>query len=477
MKTSEVSKQGTLLLILGSLIGAMIPQVIMAIIDQNDFLFIPSKYSLVVLILFFSMQVLLLSAGNYQYAKLGESKIYEVRIKLIDVLLKSQLNFHDKSGPSALVNRLIQDVQVYKDFIAKSIPSFISGIITIVISISFLFAIDWYLTVITLVCLPIIAIVIIPISTISNKLGKKVHEAFSALAERLNLVFSNIKQVKSYSSQDFILNELEDDFLEIRKDVLKSDLAQSFITPFLMLVLFGVIALIFIVGALRVNNIIITTGALISFLIYIFQLLPPVSSLSHYFTSKEKAKGTLETVLSYLDNEVENHSDGNTKVNDQSIFSDTIEFNGVGFAYDEHQILDNLSFTINKGEKMAIVGPSGTGKSTIFNLLSSFYDSYQGSITIDGSEVKDMYVDVLRDNVLFVSQKNSMFSSSLVGFFEIDDKEKYDFDKLLYYLDKFNLTSELNINADIIIDTNFGSGGNNISEGQKQRLILIKSLL
>lgn len=463
---------GFLFIIMSSIIGALIPYLLSMIIDNKNQFFYSLDNKILVALLFL-IHTLFITIGNFQFVDISEEILYRFRQKIIKNILYTSMKDADNLEMGKIPSHIDNNLKFVQEYYASSLPSFINSIFVFFISLIFLFKIDVKLTLLLFLLLPILATIIIPITILSGKYSDKYQEEAANYIEKIYNIFNNILYIKVLNAQKEITEKLDKNNQNIRKYSSINNKINSFVQPFLMLVLLAVLSLVFVYGANRVTKGFISIGSLIAFLLYVFQLLSPVSGISYYFSSLSKKNANIKEINQYLELKDEEVNDKAENINLESI--ENIEFKNVSFDYkDDISFIRNLNLKINKGEKIAIVGDSGAGKSTLFKLLLKLYLPKDGVITFNSKNIMDIPYEKLRNKFTLIPQENSIIGSNLIDFLELGNK-KIDEVKIKYYIHLLKLDKKFNL--DNLNNINFGVGGKSLSTGEKQRILILKALL
>lgn len=461
---------GFLSIILSAFIGAFIPFVTSKIIDNSPviFNFINNELLLICLFIF---QTLLTTLGSFHFVDIAEYHSHQLRYKIINKILLSKAKDLDKLSIGKIPSHIDNNIKTIQEYKAKSLPNFINAIAILIITLFFLFKLDTPLSLLLLALLPILAIVAIPITIIAGKYANAYQKENANYIEKLSSIFNNVLYIKTLNAQQEVCNNLNENNDKIKVFSTKNNKVNAFIQPFLLLLVIGIIAIIFMFGGRRVSDGAITVGTLIAYLLYVFQLLTPVTGISSFFADKQRATANYEEINSYLELESE-QSNGNENLNSIQ----QIEFKNVSFKYDQTNVINNLNLNIKAGEKVAIVGESGAGKSTIFKLLLGFYNEYDGEILVNNQNLQNYNISNLRDNIALIPQENSIVYSNLEQFLKLGQKELNNV-QTNNVLTELNLAEKFNLTNNSIDQVDFGMGGKNLSTGEKQRILVAKAIL
>ncbi|QWI72980.1 ABC transporter ATP-binding protein (plasmid) [Bacillus mycoides] len=430
--------------------------------------------------------VFLLNLGSsaislYVLSRIGESIIQTLRMKTWSKLLKLPINYYDKQDSGTLISRITNDTTVLRGLISSDIIQLITNILSIVISIGMLFYIDAVMTIIILITVPLILLIVIPLGKKISELAHQEQHQVSELTSFLSQVLGEMRLIKSHNTEVPEMNKGRRYFSNLYMYGMKRAKIYALLTPVLGSATLCIILGIAVFGVWKVDQGSITIGTLIAFLIYFFQILTPFMQMNHFITSLQEAKGATNRLFQILQETEEESERVDTKplVETETFISSNaqIEFKNVNFQYKNRPpLLQNLSFSIQKGDKIAFVGPSGAGKSTIFSLLERFYEPTSGEILLNGVAHHKMNRQEWRKYFSYVSQSSPMLSGTI--------KEN-----ILYGITR-NVTEEELVQAtkrayahNFIMkfpkqyETIVGEKGGQLSGGQKQRLAIARALL
>jgi ATP-binding cassette subfamily B multidrug efflux pump len=374
----------------------------------------PAGLRNIILILFGTLVVqgLLQYIMTYLTQWVGQKTIFDLRMELFDHLQKLAMKFFDKNPVGRLVTRLTNDIEVLNEMFSSGIVMVFADVFTIAGILIFMFSLSWQLSLISLS-------VIIPLVYATIIFRKKVRVAYRdvrMLVARMNAFLqehiSGILVVKIFNKEERTLKSFEEINLDHTKANLRSVFYYSIFFPVVEFI--GAISagLIIWYGGGKVIQQALTIGVLISFLQYAEMFFRPIRDLSEKYNIMQTAMASSERIFKLLDENV--FIPDPERPAELVDVKGRIEFRDVSFAYvNEQYVLKNLSFNINPGEKVAFVGATGAGKTSIMNLLCRFYDVQKGEILLDGVNVKDITKENLRRNIGLVIQDIFLFSGSI----------------------------------------------------------------
>lgn len=384
------------------------------------------------------------------------------------------LNFYKKNRTGDLMNRISEDVGKVRMYFGPAIMYTINMITLFVVVIANMLRIDASLTLYTVLPLPILSIAIYILSRVINEKSTIVQQYLSKLTTFSQETFSGIGVIKSYGIEPQTFNEFKDLANESKQKNIDLYKVQALFFP-MMILLIGISNLLVIyVGGMRyINGQIETIGVIAEFIIYINMLTWPVAIVGWVTSIVQEAEASQERINEFLKIEPEIVNTQNTK---QQI-NGKIEFKNVSFTYDDTNInaLRNVSFIVDDGKTLAILGKTGSGKSTIAQLIARLYDIKEGEIYIDDILIKNHHLNHLREEIGFVPQDSFLFSDTITNNikFGVENATKDEIE---------NAAKLANVHLNIIefkngYDTVLGERGVTLSGGQKQRVSMARALI
>lgn len=448
------------LTVLSSVVGVMIPLMIKQVIDTNGSL---PVVSIVLTVVLFVAQTLLVTVGEFMMAKAGEQQVRDIRDQLTKHLLYVPKSFFDQQHSGDLASRVINDSNSIREFLTKNMASFVSGIITIVGSFAALLWLDWRLSLVLFVSLPVVVLLIIPVSNLAERYAKQTQDEIGTATNILIESFQSETHIKANTAENDVAVKAKHSFGKLFQVSVKSDLMESISAPIVLLFLFGAVALIFAYGGRRVAAGTLTVGTLMSFLIYLFQLLNPLGGLSSFFAGLAKMRGA-SAKISALFAVAQEKQAGITEVPEGDLSLDD-----VSFGYDGNSVLEDVDLQIPQHKKIAIVGPSGGGKSTIINLIERLYTPKNGTIRLGNVNANEYGLREWRRNFGLVSQENTIMQGTVRDNLLFGLSERYSEQQINEALTEAGLAEDI-ANLPKGLDTEVGEQGVMLSGGQRQRL-------
>ncbi len=384
------------------------------------------------------------------------------------------LNFYKRNRTGDLMNRISEDVSKVRMYFGPAIMYTMNMLVLFVVAITKMINIDAKLTMYTLLPLPILSIAIYILSSIINKRSTIVQQYLSKLTTFTQEVFSGLNVVKAYS----IENQTSNDFNALATTSKEKNIslykAQALFFP-LMILLIGIsnVLVIYIGGMQYINGEIENIGLIAEFIIYINMLTWPVAVVGWVTSIVQQAEVSQRRINEFLKEEpsIQNYQESKSDI------KGNIEFKNVSFTYEDTNItaLTDVNFKINKGETLALLGKTGSGKSTIASLIARMYDTDKGEILIDDSPIKNINLKSLRKSIGFVPQDAFLFSDSIKNNIKIGDENASD-DEIIEAAKSAYIHHNINKFRNKY-DTFVGERGVTLSGGQKQRISITRALI
>lgn len=459
---------------LGSLSGLLIPLFTGRLVDK----FSTNNINWNIVVLFasiFIINALLSGLGIYLLSKIGEKMIYGIRSLLWEHMIKLKMPFFDKNESGQLMSRLTDDTKVINDFISQKLPQLLPAIITLIGSIIMLFIMDWQMTLLTFIAIPIFMGIMIPLGRRMQKISKHTQAEIANFSGLLGRVLTEMRLVKISNTEQKELNNAHYNLNEIYKLGLRQAKIVAIIQPISSVIMLLMIAIILGFGAIRIATGAITAGALIAMIFYVMQLSMPLMNLSTLVTDYKKAVGASQRIYEIMQEPVEPMEQLKPIAN-INIENGALEFNNVEFKYDVKTILDHVSFRIPQGDISAFVGPSGSGKSTIFNLIEHMYDIDNGDITYGNESIYDIPITNWRSKIGYVMQSNSMMTGTIRDNILYGINRNVSDEELIKYAKLANCHDFI-MQFDEGYDTLVGERGLKLSGGQRQRIDIARSFV
>ncbi|WP_035673764.1 ABC transporter ATP-binding protein [Flavobacterium sp. 83] len=383
-------------------------------------------------------------------------------------------NFYKQNRTGDLMNRISEDVSKVRMYVGPAVMYTINTFIRFAIVIGYMYNVSPRLTLYTILPLPVLSYCIFKLSSEINKRSTIFQQYLSKVSSFSQEIFSGIRVIKAYSLEDQHQNNMVDLANESKSKSLDLAKVQSLFGP-LMLALIGIsnLVVIYFGGLMYINGTIKSIGTIAEFILYVNMLTWPVASLGWVSSMVQEAEASQKRLNEFLKIEPEIKNKNPNK----SIIEGTISFENVSYTYEDTNIeaLKNISFKVKKGETLAILGKTGSGKSTISSLISRLYEVTDGRIIVDGNEISTLNLYDLRNSIGIVPQDAFLFSDSIKNNIKFGKENATD--------EEVETAAKNAVVHDNIIgfnkqyDTILGERGITLSGGQKQRVSIARAII
>jgi ABC-type multidrug transport system fused ATPase/permease subunit len=402
--------------------------------------------------------------------------IRDIRESMHRKVLKLHLGFYSEERKGDIISKVTSDVNEIENSIISSMEMVFRDPILIVTYLASMFFMSWKLTLFVLVLLPISGFFI---SIIGRKLKGASKQGQSKLGEVLSVFeesLGGLRIIQAFNAQEAThkrFAETNDRFFKLMVKLFRKHYLGSPLTEILSAITLAVLILYGGKLVLEASENGFTGEFFITFILIFSQIITPAKSVSQAYFKIQKGLASVERVNEVLDAE-EKISEPDDPV-DHERFEKELRFEGVGFRYGEKKILDGIDLTIRKGETVALVGPSGGGKSTIANLVPRFYDVDEGKITIDGIDIRRISLGQLRNMFGVVTQESILFNDTVANNIRMSKPEASD--EELIEASKIANAYEFISRLQNGFETNVGDAGSKLSGGQRQRISIARAIL
>ena len=466
------------LLVLVAATASVYPYLIQLVFDgllddkNNNWLILPMVIALVAVIrgiaMFFQIK---------QVSKISLSISVDIQKKLSRHLINTDLVELNKFSSGNHVSRIMNDVNLIRDGFERSINNLIRDTLTIIALMSYLIWLDWLLSILVFVIYPIALRPIFRIGKKQKIIATTLQEQMETVTSTLTEMLQGIRMVKSYNLENMEIKRSEGVLNNLFSKMFNLVIGRAKILP--VLEILGGVAAACVIGlaSYRVSLGELSPGSVVGYVTALLMIAQPARALGTFNTVLQEALSALGRI--YLQLSISPKVNSLSSAPNLKILKNkapTIIFKNVSFSYNKKlNVLDKINFSVDAGSKVALVGQSGAGKSSIINLISRFYDPASGEISINQQNIKDLNINSLRNNIALVSQETIIYNKSFLdnikfGNLKATDKKIKEAAKNAG-IHNF-ISASLNGYKTIV-----GEGGNNLSGGQKQRLSIARAIL
>lgn len=429
----------------------------------------------IVLAAAFILQAVIDGFSTYLLAASGQKMVARLRERMWEKMIRLPVSFFDKNASGESVSRVVNDTGIVRDLISQHFPQFISGIITIIGAIIILLIMDWKMTLLMLISVPVTVIIMIPLGSKMAKVSRGLQDETADFSGKIQQTFSEIRLMKASTAEEA---ERQNGITGIGKLLnygLKEARIIALIGPIMYLIVMVVVVIIIGYGGIRVSEGTMTTGSLVAFLLYLFQIIFPITTFAMFFTQLQKAKGATERIAQILQTEEETGQEGI----DKDISNEPITVDNVSFSYNnEEPVLKSITFTAKPGEMVAFAGPSGAGKTTLFGLLERYYEPTSGEIRVGDTPIRNLSLMSWRSQIGYVSQESAMMAGTIREnlTYGLANAEEIS-DETLWKVAEMANADEFIRRFSEGLDTIVGERGMKLSGGQRQRINIARAFL
>ncbi len=418
--------------------------------------------------------ILLVKLRMHIMAKVSNNAIKTIREELYEHLQTLDFKFFDSRPTGKILSRVIGDVNSLKDVLTNLVLTLLPDGILLIAIVVVMICKDWRLALPAMAGFPILMVSLFSLENFCHKNWKIVRKKSSNLSAFIHEEVAGIRIVKSYSAEDETLDTFDELLKEHKNSFLKTIRINDLYSPFIEIGWAVSSFAMYFVGIKLIGTDNISIGTLLAFGTYIGLFWQPIGNLGNFYNQLITNIAAAERVFEVIDTvpEIRNADE----IKEMPDITGAVTFDDISFAYEDGiKVLKNVSFNIKPGEMIALVGPTGAGKTTIVNLISRFYDSQSGKVLIDGYDVKDVTIESLRHQMGIMTQDNYLFSGT------IKDNIRYG---KLDATDEEIIAAAKAVNAhDFIMklekgyDTELAERGNGLSVGQRQLIAFARTIL
>ncbi len=429
----------------------------------------------ILLLVVFAVQAIFSFIHRISMAFVGERVVADIRVQVYTHLQKLSLQYFADHRTGEVVSRLTNDVSLLQSAVTDNLVALLRQLLTLIGGSIFLFILDWRLTIIILAGIPIVTLTMV---FLGRKIRRASRDVQDKLAEAANVVeetVSGIRIVKSFAREPHEISRFTEKVNETFRAAMHRALLGATLGPFIGLMAFSSITITLWFGGFEVIQGNLSPGSLVAYLVYTMMVAAPIASLAGLYTQFQSALGATERIFQLLDTAPDIADAPDAEPLPRVV--GTVSFDDVSFEYSaDVPVLRHVAFSAQPGQVIALVGPSGAGKTTLINLIPRFYDATGGQISIDGFDVRHVTVKSLREQIGIVPQDPLLFSES------VRENIRYG------QLDASDADIEAAARAanahDFVVnelpdgyDTPVGERGVKLSGGQRQRVAIARAIL
>ena len=430
-------------------------------------------YLLVIYYGLFLLRVLLTFLGQYAFARVAYSIVRDLRQETFANMQQLGMPYFDQTAAGAIVSRLTNDTQSVADMFSSIFSNFLSSMLILVVTIATMLALNWRLTLLIVLFLPIMLGSIILYQRLSNRLLKQVRARLSDLNVKLSESIEGMRIIQAFGQEKRLIKEFEainGEHLDFSNRYLNVN--SLFLRPAMSLLKILAYALILTYFGLSWQVAGVTAGVMYAFIQYVNQLFNPLIDVMQNYSVLQTSMVAAERVFELMDRrdfEPDQAEEG------PEIQAGNIDFQHVSFSYDgKREILKDISFSVKQGETIAFVGSTGSGKSSIINLFLRFYEFEKGKILIDGRDIRDYSQAELRRNIGLVLQDPFLYHGTIASNIRMyqESLSQAEVEEAARFVDAHDFISQLAQDYDSPVTER----GSTFSSGQRQLLAFARTI-
>lgn len=459
-------------------LSLLIPLLTMNLVEEASASMLQGA-TIAVLAAVFIFQTAMSGFSVYAMSYVGQYVIGGLRKEVWERVLRLPVSFFDRNASGETMSRVTNDTNVIKEFIIGHVISFLGGIISVVGGVVILLNLDWRMTLLMLGAVPASLLVLWPLGNRMFKVSKAMQDETAMFQGDLGRVLTEIRLVKSSLAEEEERKQGKLRIMGLFRFGLQEAKIMSIVTPLMMTVMLLILVILIGYGGVRVAQGTLSTGELVAIILYMFQIVMPFTQMASFFTQFQKAMGASQRIAELLDEPLEEPEEARSAAAKQDGAGTDrlpLRFDKVSFGYNpDRTVLNDISFVAEPGAMTAFVGPSGTGKTTLFSLIERFYAPTGGQICYGDTPIDGMTLDAWRQRIAYVSQDSPMMAGTIrhnlaYGLGQAEETS------MLAALEAANLSEFIESLPDGL-DTEVGERGVKLSGGQRQRLAIARALL
>ena len=463
------------LMLISSFVSLLGPYLIKIALDD----IIPSGnlINLIILSLIYALSLILVSAFMKQriltMGEVGQDILVDMRNDLFVNLQTLPFSYYDSRPHGKILVRVVNYINSLSDLLSNGFVNLIADTVTLLITIIFMFCLDYKLALVSLIALPVLIAVMMSLKKAQRLANQKLSSKQSNMNAYVHESINGIKVTQSFSREEENMKIYEDVCKQYSDSWIDSVKLNFLVWPSIDIISVASISLIYLFGILIFDSS-IKVGVLVAFIGYVWRFWAPITNIGNFYNTIINAMAYLERIFETMDEKPLIHDEPNSKI--LPSIEGHVEFKNVTFMYEEdNPILKNIDMNINSGESIALVGPTGAGKSTIVSLISRFYDINEGEILIDGINIKDVTLKSLRQQMGIMLQDSFIFSGTIMdniryGKLDATDEEVIEAAKIVQ-------AHEFIMEFENGYYTEVNERGSRLSVGQRQLISFARALL
>lgn len=404
----------------------------------------------------------------------ADRTVRDMRKKITNHLLYLQVKEFEKGGSGSFTTRVTSDTSIVSTAFSSTLTDFVGGFTVIIGALIYMAVVDWKLLLVVVAVLLVALVIIVVISSSLQNLSSKVQDHLAALGEILQSALSAIRTIKAFRVETKVIGNLSAEIDHAYRNRRRMSFVEAVLEPLSTVASYVALLAVVVFGSMRLSNGDLSGEALTIFVTALFLMLAPIVQVSQSLGTFFEARGALDRINRLFSLEVEDSTGDDSLPEPSSVPPGSIEFESVSYSREGRTILDSATVTVRPGEKVALAGASGAGKTTIFSLLLKFYDVSAGHIRVGGRDLNDWNRKDLRTVITYVEQEPDLLPGTLRENLTLGTENNFDDKILCTLLNQFGLGNFASTDG---LDRLVGSGNSGLSGGERQRVAIIRAIL
>jgi ABC-type multidrug transport system fused ATPase/permease subunit len=466
---------GLFFLLLSTAASLIFPALMGQLVDSaSDKLISNINEIAIALLVLFALQAIFSYFRIVLFVNVTEKTLAVIRQETYAHLIKLPMNFFSKRRVGELNSRIASDISLLQETFTTDLAEFIRQILIVIGGIAFLSFTSVKLTLFMLAIIPAMMLAAVFFGKYIKRFSKQVQEKVAESNTIIEETLQGISNVKAFTNEFFEINRYTKKTNEVMNIAKKGGRYRGAFASFIIFCLFGSIVAVIWYGVLMINSNELSIGELFTFILYSVFIGASVGGMADIYAKLQKAIGATEHLMDILDEEKE---DINSTYDAEAVRGQ-IQFKDLSFAYPNRadvQVLKNLNFTVKQGQNIALVGPSGAGKTTLTSILFGFYKIEEGQITIDNKNIEDYDLHFLRKQIAIVPQDVLLFGGTIkenIAYGKLDANDE-EIEEAAQKANALNFINDFPEKMDTLV----GERGIQLSGGQRQRIAIARALL
>lgn len=404
----------------------------------------------------------------------ADRTVRDMRKKITNHLLYLQVKEFEKGGSGSFTTRVTSDTSIVSTAFSSTLTDFVGGFTVIIGALIYMAVVDWKLLLVVVAVLLVALVIIVVISSSLQNLSSKVQDHLAALGEILQSALSAIRTIKAFRVETKVIGNLSAEIDHAYRNRRRMSFVEAVLEPLSTVASYVALLAVVVFGSMRLSNGDLSGEALTIFVTALFLMLAPIVQVSQSLGTFFEARGALDRINRLFSLEVEDSTGDDSLPEPSSVPPGSIEFESVSYSREGRTILDSATVTVRPGEKVALAGASGAGKTTVFSLLLKFYDVSAGHIRVGGRDLNDWNRKDLRTVITYVEQEPDLLPGTLRENLTLGTENNFDDKILCTLLNQFGLGNFASTDG---LDRLVGSGNSGLSGGERQRVAIIRAIL